>query len=201
MFFRVVVGLGNYGALYENTRHNIGFVAIDYFAKTLGYTVWKRERAASAFSIKIPQTEGSLLLIKSAGFMNLSGMPVAKICSFYKIPSNEVVVICDDISLDIGDIKITERVGTAGHNGVSNILEKIGPGFIRFRIGIGRKPHPEMDLADHVLSKFSAEELEILAKKMPNIGDGLKLLLDKGVSNAMNNINRRICVQNHTEQL
>jgi PTH1 family peptidyl-tRNA hydrolase len=200
MFFKVIIGLGNHGMLYENTRHNIGFAALDYFAKMRGYTAWKQEKAMSAFSIKIPQEDGNLLLIKPDTFMNLSGIPVAKICSFYKIPSNEVVVICDDISLDVGIIKITERIGTAGHNGVKSILEKIGPGFIRFRIGVGGKQHPEMDLADHVLSKFSTEELEILAKKLPNIGDNLKLLLDKGVSSAMNVTNRRICTQNHTEQ-
>ncbi|MDR1590903.1 MAG: aminoacyl-tRNA hydrolase [Puniceicoccales bacterium] len=200
MFFKAIVGLGNRGILYENTRHNIGFAAIDYFAHSLGYTTWKQERAMATFSIKIPQVEGNLLLVKPTGFMNLSGTPVAKICSFYKIPSREVVIICDDISLDVGHIKITEQVGTAGHNGVKSILEKIGPGFVRFRIGIGGKQHPEMSLADHVLSKFSAEELEILAKKMPNIGDNLKLLLDKGVSSAMNSANRRICEQNHIEQ-
>jgi PTH1 family peptidyl-tRNA hydrolase len=179
----------------------MGFAAIDYFAKTLGYAAWKHEKAMSVFSLKVPREGGSLLLIKPDGFMNLSGTPVAKICSFYKIPSHEVVVICDDISLDIGTVKITERVGTAGHNGVRNILEKIGPGFVRFRIGIGGKQHPQMDLADHVLSKFSAEELEILAEKMPHIGDNLKLLLDKGVSSAMNEANRQICGQNRTEQL
>jgi PTH1 family peptidyl-tRNA hydrolase len=200
MFFKVVVGLGNCGTFYENTRHNIGFATIDFFAKTLGYTVWKHEKTMSVFFIKISQGGDNLLLIKSDGFMNLSGTPVAKICSFYKIPSSEVVVICDDISLDIGDIKITERVGTAGHNGIRSILEKIGPGFVRFRIGIGGKRHPEMDLADHVLSKFSVEELEILAKKMPNICNNLQLLLDKGVSSAMNIANRRICEQNLTEQ-
>jgi PTH1 family peptidyl-tRNA hydrolase len=200
MFYKVIVGLGNWGVCYENTRHNMGFMVIDYFAKTLGYAVWKHEKSLCTFSIKIPQKSGHLLLIKSDGFMNLSGIPVAKICSFYKTPSNEVVVICDDISLDIGIVKITERAGTAGHNGVRNILEKIGPGFIRFRVGIGGKQHPQMDLADHVLSKFSADELEILAKKMPSISDDLKLLLDKGVSSAMNRVNRQICGQNRTEQ-
>ncbi|MDR0418447.1 MAG: aminoacyl-tRNA hydrolase [Puniceicoccales bacterium] len=190
MFFKVVVGLGNHGVLYENTRHNVGFATIDYFTKMLGYTIWKHEKAMSVFFIKIPQMNGNLLFIKSDGFMNLTGVPVAKICSFYKIPSNEVVVICDDISLDVGHMKITERVGTAGHNGVRSILEKIGPGFIRFRIGIGKKQHPKMNLADHVLSNFSTEELEILAKKMPNICNSLKLLLDKGVSSAINIINK-----------
>jgi PTH1 family peptidyl-tRNA hydrolase len=200
MVFKLIVGLGNRGACYENTRHNIGFAAIDCFAQTQGHTVWRHEKAMSVFSIKIPQEDGNLLLIKSDGFMNLSGVPVAKICSFYKIFSHEVVVICDDISLDVGALKITERAGTAGHNGVGSILEKIGLGFIRFRIGIGGKQHPAMDLADHVLSKFSAEELECLAKKMPNICDSLKLLLDKGVSSAMNIVNGQICRQNRIEQ-
>ncbi|MDR2812812.1 MAG: aminoacyl-tRNA hydrolase [Puniceicoccales bacterium] len=200
MSFRIVIGLGNQGACYENTRHNIGFMAIDYVAKTWGYVTWKHEKTMSVFFIKIPREGGHLFLIKSDGLMNLSGIPIAKICSFYKIPSREVVVICDDISLDIGTVKITERVGTAGHNGVGSILEKIGPGFIRFRIGIGGKQHPAMDLADHVLSKFSPEDLELLTKKMPHISDSLKLLLDKGVLSAMNTVNRRTCIQNHIEQ-
>ncbi|MDR1435374.1 MAG: aminoacyl-tRNA hydrolase [Puniceicoccales bacterium] len=200
MFFKVVVGLGNCGVFYENTRHNVGFAVVDYFAKTKGYILWKKERAMSVFMLKIPQSDGHLLLLKSTGFMNLSGDPVAKVCSFFKIQSSEVVVVCDDITLDLGQIKITERPGTAGHNGLKSILEKMGPGFVRFRVGIGKKKHPHMDLADHVLSRFDGEETEILAKKMPNICNSLQLLLDKGVLSAMNMVNRSVCEQNLTEQ-
>ncbi|MDR3317717.1 MAG: aminoacyl-tRNA hydrolase [Puniceicoccales bacterium] len=201
MFFKVVVGLGNYGVLYEHTRHNMGFIVIDSFAKALGYEIWKREKGMSVFLMKIPQLDGSLLLIKSSGYVNQSGGPVAKVCSFYKILSQEVIIICDDITLELGNVKITERQGTAGHNGVKDILEKIGPGFIRFRVGIGQKKYPEMGLTDHVLSRFDEGEGEILAKKMPNICNDLQLLLDKGILSAMNIVNRSICKRNLTEQL
>jgi PTH1 family peptidyl-tRNA hydrolase len=201
MFFKAIVGLGNPGIPYENTRHNMGYIVADNFVKTLGCGTWKHERALSASLLKIPWNDGQLLVIRADKFINLSGESVAKVCSFFKIKSAEVVVICDDITFDLGTIKITERPGTAGHNGVRNILEKIGPGFIRFRVGIGGKKHGAMDLGDHVLGKFSAEELEILAKKMPNICDNLKLLLDKGVLSAMNIANRSICEQNLIERL
>jgi PTH1 family peptidyl-tRNA hydrolase len=102
MFFKVVVGLGNQGALYENTRHNMGFSIVDCFAKNRGYGIWKQEKAMSAFILKIPQSDGHLLLLKSTGFMNLSGELVAKFCSFFKIQSSKVVVVCDDITLDLG---------------------------------------------------------------------------------------------------
>jgi PTH1 family peptidyl-tRNA hydrolase len=97
-------------------------------------------------------------------------------------------------------MKITERCGSAGHNGVKSILGAIGPGFVRFRVGIGGKKSPAMELADYVLSRFGADEAEILSKKMPNICNGLQLLLDKGVSSAMNVVNRSVCKQNITEQ-
>lgn len=149
---------------------------------------------------RIPRPDGTLLLVKGDDFMNLSGGPVAKVCTFFKIPSAAVVVICDDITLDLGQMKITERCGSAGHNGVKSILGAIGPGFVRFRVGIGKKKHPAMELADYVLGRFGAEEAEILSKKMPNICNGLRLLLDKGILSAMNVVNRSVCEQNLTEQ-
>jgi PTH1 family peptidyl-tRNA hydrolase len=200
MFFRATVGLGNPGTAYENTRHNIGFRVLDYFAGNFENSPWKYEKAMGAFVCKMQRPDGNLFLVKANNFMNLSGEPVAKFCSFFKISSAEVVVICDDITLDLGQIKITERSGSAGHNGVKSILQAIGPGFVRFRIGIGKKKHPAMDLADHVLSHFDPEETEILSKKMPNICNGLQLLLDKGILSAMNVVNRSVCKQNLTEQ-
>jgi PTH1 family peptidyl-tRNA hydrolase len=200
MFFRAVVGLGNPGVAYENTRHNVGFQVIEYFAKTFENSAWQRERSMAASLCKIPQPDGPLLLAKGDNFMNLSGEPVVKICNFFKIPSAAVVVICDDITLDLGQMKITERCGSAGHNGVKSILGAIGPGFVRFRVGIGRKKIPAMELADYVLGRFGADEAEILSKKMPNICNGLQLLLDKGISSAMNVVNRSVCKQNLTEQ-
>ncbi|MDR2806717.1 MAG: aminoacyl-tRNA hydrolase [Puniceicoccales bacterium] len=200
MPFRLVVGLGNPGKLYENTRHNIGFRSVDYFTQNFAEGSWRYERAMEASIFSLPQEEGRLLFAKSSNFMNLSGISVAKICSFFKIPSAQVVVISDDVTLDLSRVKITERPGSAGHNGVKSILAKIGPGLVRFRIGIGRKHSSETALADHVLGIFDAQEEEILCKKMPCIARALKLLLDKGTLNAMNEVNRSLCEQNLTEQ-
>jgi PTH1 family peptidyl-tRNA hydrolase len=124
-------------------------------------------------------------------FMNGSGTSVIKLCSFYKIPPIRVVVIYDDIAFGVGDFRISGRAGTGGHNGVADVLEKIGAGFARYRIGVGGKIHRQMDLKDHVLSKFSDEELQILGSKMPEILDYLQLLLDKGAEYAMNLANRK----------
>jgi PTH1 family peptidyl-tRNA hydrolase len=198
--FKVVIGLGNWGTPYDRTRHNVGFVVVDAFVKNRGHSAWKLEKSLAAHLLKIPQEEGALLVAKSAGFMNCSGDPAQKVCSFFKIQSEEVVVVCDDITLELGQTKITERPGTAGHNGVRDILEKIGPGFIRFRIGVGGKKHDAMDLADHVLSRFTSSEMEILEKKMPSICENLQLLLDKGIADAMTVVNRSICKQKLTEQ-
>jgi PTH1 family peptidyl-tRNA hydrolase len=132
--------------------------------------------------------------------MNLSGEALEKFCRFFKISSKEIIVVCDEISLELGTVKITSRSGTAGHNGVRNILSRIGPGFIRFRVGVGRKKSPEMILSDYVLSHFDGEELELLGQKIPKICDDLQLLLDKGISGTMNGVGEDLCKQDPTGQ-
>lgn len=191
--FKAVVGLGNFGEIYQNTRHNIGFRFIDFLGSKFDQSPWKHEKKLGVFIKKIEFKPGeNLLLIKTDGFMNQTGTPLQKVCSFFKITSSEIVILCDDITLPLSRVKISEKPGTAGHNGVSDILSKIGPGFIRFRIGIDSKPFKSMDLADYVLGKFSPQELDILSKNEQNILNDLNLLLDKGVLYAMNSVNRKV---------
>lgn len=196
---KLVVGLGNYGERYRNTRHNIGFAVVDAFVLATGSFSWKRERTLSAFLTKIPHPEAPWIFMKSDGFINLSGTPVTRVAHFFKIPPTDVIVVCDEITLPLGTVKITNRPGTAGHNGVHDILTKLGPGFTRFRIGIGAKPHPQMDLADYVLSTFTPDELTYLTAHLNEICLDLKLLLDKGPVTAMNSVNRKLCRQDPIE--
>lgn len=198
---KLIAGLGNFDATYDGTRHNLGSRIVTHFVATYAQTSWKFEKNFSAFTAKIPATDGPWLFLKSNGYMNHSGTPIAKVCHFFKIPPPDVYILCDDFTIPLGSVKITERSGDAGHNGVKDILQKIGPGFIRFRVGIGPKPYPNMSLADYVLSKFSPEERLIIDRKMPLFCQNLKLLLDKGVSSAMNVVNRTVCRQDPTEQL
>ncbi|UPA28787.1 MAG: aminoacyl-tRNA hydrolase [Verrucomicrobiota bacterium] len=245
---KLVVGLGNYGVRYQDTRHNVGFKVVDAFVRTFDSVEWKHERALSAFILKsppphsIPELDAILrtreleeqkrhiapketaknpdtpvesekivkktkilpqevpwIFMKSDGFMNHSGTPVARVCHFFKILTKDVIVVCDELTLPLGDVKITDRPGTAGHNGVCDILAKIGPGFTRFRVGIGAKTQPKMDLADYVLSGFNPQENDHLTRQLSEICADLKLLLDKDPVTAMNSINRKVCRQDHIE--
>lgn len=191
MPFKAIIGLGNYGSEYKNTRHNIGFEVIDAFADSYHGNSWENEKKFGAFLKKIKSNNSQIILVKSSGFMNLSGQPLSKICAFYKILPQEVLVICDDFTIPLAHVKLTERSGTASHNGVASILECIGEGFVRFRVGIGQKPVKQMPLADYVLGKFLPSELEVIVKNKENILKNLNLLLDKGVFAAMNVINRK----------
>jgi PTH1 family peptidyl-tRNA hydrolase len=123
--------------------------------------------------------------------MNESGTAVCNLAHYYRIPAEHVTVIYDDIAFPVGDFWINDREGTGGHNGVADVLEKIGGGFVRYRIGVGGKPDSRMDLKDHVISKFSADELRLLDSKVPEILEYLQVLLDKGVEHAMNLANRK----------
>ena len=168
MTFKAIIGLGNHGNEYKNTRHNIGFEIIDAFAENFSENNWENNKKFGAFLKKIQLNNSQIILIKSTGFMNLSGRPLAKVCAFYKILPQEIVVICDDFTIDLAHVKLTERSGTAGHNGVANILECIGEGFVRFRVGIGQKPIKQMPLSDYVLSKFSQDEIDTIVKNKEN---------------------------------
>lgn len=195
---KLIVGLGNPGVEYADTRHNIGFMVVDKLAREIGRDslLWKQDDKREAFIAKI----GDVLLVKPVIFMNNSGIAVKKIVDFYKIEPSDVWVIHDDIDLPIGKIRIREKGGTAGHNGVESIMTHLGTDkFLRFRLGIGRgkedvKKSTDLNLGhrnvmDFVLSRFTRSETGLLQKLIKYGVEAVRLSLTEGVDKAMNRFN------------
>lgn len=158
----VVIGLGNPGKAYVRTRHNAGFHAVDRLAEEYGTGPWKALPKFSAEGLEARIGVVPVLLLKPDTFMNLSGECVRKVVDFYKLkPETEILVICDDIDLPIGTPRL-RRSGSAGtHNGLKSIIEHVGTGFARLRLGIGPKPE-QVDLASWVVSAFTDEEAKTI---------------------------------------
>ncbi len=181
----LIVGLGNPGRQYENTRHNAGFIALDYLADELN---------AKVNRIKFKSTIGEAtlsghrcLLMKPSTFMNLSGQAVTEAMRFYKLPPEKVILLCDDINLDVGNIRIRRKGSDGGQNGVKNIIYLSGSdAFPRVKIGIGKKPHPDYDLKDWVLSRFTDKDKTVLKDTLPKIVDAVGLIVDNDIDKAMN---------------
>ena len=187
----VIAGLGNPGSQYRNTRHNIGYTLVDQLATKYGAT-WKHEARFEAEAAVIQYEERKLMLLKPQTFMNASGRSLATVLCYRKLPAESMLVIYDDLTLDLGRIKLSVNGSAGGHNGIADILTQVGTGFARFRVGIGAKPHKEMDLANYVLSKFSKDELSILADRSPIFLDQIHLILNEGIESSMKTINQRI---------
>tara|TARA_B100000989_G_scaffold270821_1_gene227196 strand:- start:879 stop:1478 length:600 start_codon:yes stop_codon:yes gene_type:complete len=187
----VIAGLGNPGSKYRNTRHNIGYTLVDQLATKYGAS-WKHEARFEAEVAVIKYKKRKLMLLKPQTFMNASGRSLANVLRYLKLPAESILVIYDDLTLDLGRIKLSVNGSAGGHNGIADMLTKVGTGFARFRVGIGAKPHKEMDLADYVLSKFSKDELSILADRSPIFLDQIHLVLNEGIESSMITINQRI---------
>ncbi|MBL6829651.1 MAG: aminoacyl-tRNA hydrolase [Puniceicoccaceae bacterium] len=187
----VIAGLGNPGSKYRNTRHNIGYTLVDQLA-TKYDAKWKHEARLEAEVAVIQYEERKLMLLKPQTFMNASGRSLGTVLRYRKLPAESMLVIYDDLTLDLGRIKLSVNGSAGGHNGIADILTQVGTGFARFRVGIGAKPHKEMDLADYVLSKFSKDELSILADRSPIFLDQIHLILNEGIESSMKTINQRI---------
>jgi len=191
MSISLVAGLGNPGREYAETRHNLGWVVIDAFAAKLGLT-WK---AAAQFDAQIARWDrpgrSSCYLVKPQTFMNDSGTSVGALARYYKIPPPSIVAIYDDLTIDLGLVKVSVTGSAGGHNGVASLLEHLGNGFVRYRLGIGPKDPPQMDLKDFVLGKFTASQHAIVTQQLPHYLAGLDLLLSRGADAAMNQLNRR----------
>lgn len=186
----LVVGLGNPGSKYENTRHNAGFIALDYIANQLDVN-FNKSKFDALFSEAVIDGK-RVLLIKPQTFMNLSGESVIQFMSFYKIPSENVIILFDDISLAPGNLRVKRSGSHGGHNGMRNIIQLAKTdNFPRIKIGIGAKP-TDWDLADWVTSKFSDEDLKPLNKAAENSYAALKLMLNGEIEKAMNLANRKI---------
>ena len=191
MSYRLIVGLGNPGKDYEETRHNVGFRVVDALAAAKGAD-WKKERSFKGeFSQFVDEDGNKVYLLKPHTFMNESGTSIQKVCSYYKIPPVEVIIIYDEINMKVADVKASISSGTGGHNGMVDIVTKIAPRFTRLRIGVGQKPIKEMSLADYVLGKFEKDEDSLIASSMDRYLESLERLMVEGLDKAMNHINRR----------
>jgi PTH1 family peptidyl-tRNA hydrolase len=179
----IITGLGNPGKEYENTRHNSGFSAINYIAEK--ENKYFNKKNFDSLYTEITLENKKILLIKPQTFMNLSGQAVFKAMNFYKIAPERNILIFDDISFEIGKIRIKSKGSSGGHNGVKNIINTIkNENFPRIKIGIGKKPE-KRDLADWVLSKFTQEELKILNLINENIYSALKFIISGKIQEAM----------------
>lgn len=180
----IIVGLGNPSSKYEHTRHNIGFDAIDYIADKRGIKVdILKHKALCGVGIIGGQ---KAILVKPQTFMNLSGEAVASIANFYKIDTdNELIVIYDDISLDIGRLRLRAKGSAGGHNGIKSIISLIGSDkFKRIKTGVGDKP-AQYDLADYVLGHFSTSEQKIINETFEKINDAVECIISEGMDRAM----------------
>lgn len=181
----LVVGLGNPGKEYEGTRHNIGFEAIDYLSDKYNIEL-NREKFKGVFGEGFIKGK-KVILLKPTTYMNLSGESIREVVNFYKISNEEIIVIYDDISLEVGRIRIREKGSHGGHNGIKSIIANLGTDvFPRVKIGVGA---PKGNLVSHVLGKFSDEEVEILRESIKASSDATSIIISNNTKEAMNKLN------------
>lgn len=184
----LVVGLGNPGDKYDDTRHNVGFAAIDQLAEELRVPVQKLKHRALTQTVELGGAK--VLLMKPITYMNLSGEAVGQAADFYKIPPDHVLVISDDTALAPGRLRIRKGGSAGGHNGLKNIIQHLGTDqFPRVRVGVGEKPHPDYDLADWVLGKFVGEDKKTMDQAVKRAADAVECLIQEGPDRAMNRFN------------
>ncbi len=191
MSISLVAGLGNPGREYELTRHNLGWVVLDALA-TKHRLAWKHTAKFEAEIACWDYAPGrTRWLVKPLTFMNESGRAIGAVARFYKIAPADIAAVYDDLTIDLGLVKVTVTGSAGGHNGVASLLEHVGDGFARYRLGIGPKQPPQMDMADFVLGKFTSEQQTLVTQKLDSYVSGLELLLARGIEPAMNHLNRR----------
>ncbi len=181
----MIVGLGNPGREYENTRHNAGFMALNGLAEKNHAEIKRIKYKGLTGECRIAGKR--VLLLKPSTFMNLSGQSVTEAMRFYKLAPEQVLVLFDDVNLDVGKLRIRRKGSDGGHNGMKNIIYLSGSDqFPRIKLGVGKKPHPDYDLADWVLSRFSQRELEALSPALQNAAAAAELIVKGELDRAMN---------------
>ena len=184
----LLVGLGNPGDKYDNTRHNVGFAAIDQLAEELRVPVQKLKYRALTQTVELGGAK--VLLMKPITYMNLSGEAVGGAARFFKIPADHVLVLSDDVSLPVGKLRIRKGGSAGGHNGLKSIIQHLGTDqFPRVKIGVGEKPHPDYDMADWVLGKFTGEDLKAITQAIQRAGKAAACYIQDGPDKAMNKFN------------
>ena len=181
----IIAGLGNIGAEYEKTRHNAGFMAIEELAMKYGVKIDRSKFHALVTEAEIGGVRA--LLMKPTTFMNNSGVAIGEAAAFYKIPPENVIVLHDEISFDVGVMRIRRKGSAGGHNGLKSIIASLGSdAFPRIKIGVGKKPSPEYDLVDFVLGRFPEADLKALKALSPDIISSVELMLLGKIDEAMN---------------
>ena len=187
----IIAGLGNPGREYANTRHNVGFDVIDTLAERYNISVDTRKSRAL---IGKGMIEGhKVILVKPQTYMNLSGESIRSLVDYYKVDEeSELIVIYDDVSLGVGQLRIRKKGSAGGHNGIKSILSELGTDvFLRIKVGVGEKPR-KYDLADYVLGHFSKEEKEQMKEGYQKAADAVSMLLNGETEAAMNQYNRKV---------
>ena len=179
----IIVGLGNPGPEYERTRHNAGFRAIDLLAEKAGVRI---DRARFRALTRQAELGGQkVLLVKPQTFMNASGEAVQLAAMYYRVPISQILILSDDISLPVGRLRVRAEGSAGGHNGLKSVIACLGSQeFPRIRIGVGEKPHPDYDLADWVLSRFTPDEESALKPALSRAADAAEDLIRNGVQSA-----------------
>ncbi len=184
-FDYLIAGLGNPGREYENTRHNAGFVAVDILSDKYGINLSKSKFDALYGDGTIAGAR--VLVVKPQTYMNLSGTAVQKLSAFYKIPISKIIIMHDDVSLDVGKIRIRRKGSAGGQKGLANIIQMLGSEEIpRIKIGVGAKPHPDYDMKDWVLGKIPAEQQNDFKTATENAAKAVEEIIARGIDSAMN---------------
>lgn len=181
----IIAGLGNPGAKYEMTRHNAGFLAMDLLAIEEGFDIKKLKHHALVSDVTINGKR--CLVMKPQTMMNNSGEAIGEAAKFYKIPNENIIIVYDDISLDVGQTRIRRKGSAGGHNGIKSIIAHLGAeNFPRVKIGVGKKPNPEYDLISWVLGRFPKEQEPDLKSALENTTKAIRLMVNDEIDQAMN---------------
>ena len=185
----IIVGLGNPTRQYEGTRHNVGFETVDRIAAENGIAIDNKKHKALYGSGYIGGEK--VILAKPQTFMNLSGESVRELADYYKVEPENIIIIYDDISLDVGQLRIREKGSAGGHNGIKSIIAHLGTQiFPRIKVGVGEKPQG-WDLADYVLGRYSQEDRKIIDAAQKDAADAVKLMVNDDIKTAMNRFNTK----------
>lgn len=185
----ILIGLGNPGEDYENTRHNVGFMVMDELAERGNIPIQRLKFKALTNTLTISGEKA--LIMKPITYMNLSGEAARPAADFYKIPADHVLVVSDDTALPIGKLRIRKGGSAGGHNGLKSLIQHLGTDqFPRVRVGVGEKPHPDYDMADWVLGKFVGEDKNAMEQAVKRAADAIECILKEGLERGMNRFNR-----------
>lgn len=184
----IAVFLGNPGAKYSGTRHNVGFLTAGVLEKTAGIKIDRLKYKALTCVCDLAGEK--VFLMKPQTYMNLSGDAVSQAMRFYKLPLERIIVVADDAALPVGKIRIRRDGSAGGHNGLKDIIGKCGgDNFPRIKIGVGAPPHPDYDMADWVLSVFSGKEAELISEAAKSAAKAVEMIIGSGIEKAMNTYN------------